>query len=109
MSHIYLRNLYLAGNNIVENNKGATKRVAMIPIVKGGVGALAILFPRGWPLACGQKDREKVPFFAHAQIWLTKLSFGALFFGQAKNEEVSGRVMKVTINKGRTREAKTKL
>ncbi|MDJ1494797.1 hypothetical protein QNI19_17795 [Cytophagaceae bacterium DM2B3-1] len=96
MSHIYLRNLYLAGNNIVENNKGVTKRVAITPIVCGSVGALAILFPRGWPLACGLKDREKVPFFAS-------------FFGQAKNEEVSGRLMTGTINKGRTRGAKTKL
>ncbi|MDJ1498418.1 hypothetical protein QNI19_36120 [Cytophagaceae bacterium DM2B3-1] len=46
--------------------------------MSGSVGALAILFPRGWPLASGQEDREKVPFFAS-------------FFGQAKNEEASGR------------------
>ena len=46
--------------------------------MEGRRGALGFLFPRGWPLACGWEDREKVPFFAS-------------FFGQAKNEEACGR------------------
>ncbi|MDJ1500230.1 hypothetical protein [Xanthocytophaga agilis] len=57
----------------------------MTSIVVGGVGALAFLFPRGWPLTSGREDREKVPFFAS-------------FFGKAKKEEAIRRKMIGTIN-----------
>ncbi|MDJ1504747.1 hypothetical protein QNI22_29060 [Cytophagaceae bacterium BD1B2-1] len=39
----------------------------MTSIAAGDVGALAIFSPRGWPLACGQKDRRKVPSFGQAK------------------------------------------
>ncbi|MDJ1502202.1 hypothetical protein [Xanthocytophaga agilis] len=54
--------------NVVEKViTNISKRVKITPIVCGRVGVLAFFLPRGWPLACGLKDREKVPF-----LWLSR-------------------------------------
>ncbi|MDJ1473715.1 hypothetical protein [Xanthocytophaga flava] len=91
----------LVTRSLQEDNKGIEK-VKKRSFSKTFISGKDMEQDKG--LACGGEDRRKVPFFAHAQIWLTKLSFGALFFGQAKNEGACGRGMKGTINQAKERD-----